>query len=157
MVCLNCNSTDFKRVSLIHAAGVYESRGRFQGLEIGNGFLFGRYRGKSQSRLSSAVNPPRRFPYAAPIILWLVGFFPTMAFVGRAKLSFLTSLIPVAYVLALPVYLLVALSYNWLVRPKNYKNWERMFMCQRCGALIEAQIGTQVNARGQHSHELADK
>jgi hypothetical protein len=79
-----------------------------------------------------------------------------MAFVGRAKLSFLTSLIPVAYVLTLRVYLLVALSYNWLVRPKNYKNWERMFMCQRCGALIEAQIGTQVNARGQHSHELAD-
>jgi hypothetical protein len=63
-------------------------------------------------------------------------------------------LISVAYVLALPVYFLVALFYNWLVRPKKHKNWERKFMCQRCGALIEAHTRTQVNPHQQHSHEL---
>jgi hypothetical protein len=36
MVCLYCNSTDLKRVSLIHAAGAYESRGRFRGLLFGS-------------------------------------------------------------------------------------------------------------------------
>jgi hypothetical protein len=156
MVCPNCNSSDVKRVSLIHAAGVYESRGRIRGLVSGSGdgFLFGSYRGTSQSRLSKAMNPPRKLPYVAPVILWLVGLFPTMASVARAKLSPLTGLISVAYVLALPVYFLVALFYNWLVRPKKYKNWERKFMCQRCGALIEGHTRTQVNPRQQHSHEL---
>jgi hypothetical protein len=123
----------------------------------GDGLLFGKYRGTSQNRLSKAVSPPRKLPYAAPIILWLVGFFPTMALVARAKLSPLTSLISVGYVLALPVYLLVALFYNCLVRPNKHRKWERKFMCQRCGALIESQAGTQVNTRGQHSHELTSK
>ena len=156
MVCPNCNSPDLKTMSLIHAAGVYESRGRIWGFVAGtgDGLFFGKYRGTSQSRLSKAVSPPTKLPYAAPIILWLVGFFPTMAFVGRAKLSALTGLISVGYVLALPLYLLVALFYNSLVRPKKHKSWERKFMCQRCGALIEAELGTQVNAPGQYSHEI---
>jgi hypothetical protein len=63
-------------------------------------------------------------------------------------------LISVPYVLALPVYFFVALFYNWLVRPKKHKNWERKFMCQRCGALIEAHTRTQANPRQQHSHDL---
>jgi hypothetical protein len=65
MVCPNCNSSNLKRVSLIHAAGVYESRGRFRGLLFGgtDGALFGRYRGTSQSRLSALSNPPARAPY----------------------------------------------------------------------------------------------
>jgi hypothetical protein len=135
---------------------VYESRGGFI-VGNGDGLLFGRSRGTSQSRLSKALSPPRKLPYAAPVILWLVGLFPTMAFVVRAKLSPLTGLISVAYVLALPVHLLVALFYNWLVCPKKYKNWERKFMCQRCGVLIEAQTGTQGDRPRQHSHELSQE
>jgi hypothetical protein len=41
------------------------------------------------------------------------------------------------YLLLLPAYILVALCYNLFVRPKQYKNWERKFMCQRCGAVLE--------------------
>jgi hypothetical protein len=129
-----------KRISLVHAAGVYESRGRIRGalFGTGDGFLLGKYRGKSQSHLSKRLDPPKKLPYAAPIVLWLAALFPTMAFVGSTKLSLATGSISVAYVLALPVYLLVALLYNGLVRPKKHKNWEGKFMCQRCGALIEA-------------------
>jgi hypothetical protein len=159
MVCPSCNSTDLKKMSLIYAAGVYESRGRIRGLFFGSsdGFLLRKYGGASQSQLSKMASPPKKLPYAAPIILWLVGLFPTMALVARAKLSPLTGLISVAYVLALPVYLLVVLFYNWLVRPKKHRNWERKFMCQRCGALIEVQTRTQVNPGSQHSHQLAGK
>ena len=84
MICPNCNSTDLKKLSLIGATGVYESRGRMGGLLFGNGdgVLFGRYRGRSQSHLSKRLAPPENLPYAAPIVLWLIGFLPTMAFVG---------------------------------------------------------------------------
>ena len=147
MVCPNCNSIDVKKTSLIHAAGVYESRGRISGFLAGSGegLFFGRYRGVSQSHLSKAASPPTKLSYSAPGLLWLVVFFPMMAIVVRAKLSALTTLISVFYVLALPVYLLAALSYNWFVHPMKRKNWERKFMCQRCGALIESQTGTRVN------------
>ena len=76
-----------KNVSLIHAAGLYESRGRVRKFFLGHsdGLLFGKYRGMNQSRLSAMVSPPKKLPYASPLALWLVGFFPLIAFVGLGK------------------------------------------------------------------------
>ncbi|SRR5579871_100585 len=138
MVCPNCSSTDLKKVSLVHSAGVYESRGSFVGFLLGGGALFGRYRGTSQSRLSASLNPPRKLPYVAPIILWLIGFFILMSFDAQGKLSWAMALVSVAYVLFLPAYLLGALIYNLFVRPKRVGKWQENFLCQRCGALVEA-------------------
>ncbi len=88
MVCPSCDSSDLKKLSLIHAAGLYESCGKIRGFPLGktDGLLFGSYRGKNQNRLSKMVRPPTRFPCATPAILWLLGFFLLMAFVGRGKL-----------------------------------------------------------------------
>ena len=143
MVCPNCNSTDLKTASLIHAAGLYESRGRIGGLLFGNGdgFFVGKYRKANQSRLSKMVAPPRKAPYVLPVILWLMGFFIVVAFAGRGKLSWMMGALSFGYLLALPAYLLIALFYNVLFRPKKQKRWEGRFMCQRCGALsFQAQI-----------------
>ena len=141
MICPSCNSSDTKRVSLIHAAGLYESRGRIRGFLLGKGdsLFFGRYRGANQNILSKMVRPPAKFPYATPSILWLVGFFPLMALVGQGKLSFARGLLSVAYVLLLPALVLSAFVYNSFVYPKKYTAWDGTFMCQRCGALINTQ------------------
>jgi hypothetical protein len=138
LVCPNCNSTDLKKLSLIHAAGVYESRGSLRGLFLGNsdGVLFGRFRGTSQSLLSKRIRPPKEMLYAAPAIAWLLGFFILMAFDGRGKLSWLMGALSVAYVFLLPAYLLAALFYNFFVRPKKYRSWAEQFMCQRCGTVL---------------------
>jgi hypothetical protein len=91
MRCPRCNLTDLKKASLIYAAGVYESRGRMGGLLFGNGdaFFVGKYRGANQSLLAKTVGLPRKVPYVAPVILWLMGFFIVMAFVGRGKPSWM--------------------------------------------------------------------
>jgi hypothetical protein len=132
-------------VSLIHAAGVYESRGRVRGWFAGaiDGMLFGSYKGTNQSRLSMMVRPPTKFPYAVPAILWLVGFFPLVAFVGRVKLSFAMGLVSVAYLLLLPTLVVSAFVYNSFVYPQKYRAWEGMFMCQRCGAFINTPGSSQ--------------
>src|ERR1700730_15668059 len=77
MVCPNCNANNFRKVSMVHGAGVYESRGRWNGFFLGHidGLFFGRFKGTSQSRLSAMADPPPRLPYGSPITLWLVGFF----------------------------------------------------------------------------------
>jgi hypothetical protein len=136
--CPNCNSTDLKKLSLIHAAGVYESRGSLRGLFLGNsdGLLFGRFRGTSQSRLSKMTGPPKKMPYAVPTVLWLLGFFILMAFDGRGKLSWVMGMLSVVYVFLLPAWLLASLSYNFFICPRKYRNWERKFMCQRCGIVV---------------------
>jgi hypothetical protein len=139
MVCPNCSSTDLRKVSLVYAAGIHESRGWFLGLLLGgaDGAILGRYRGTSQSRLSRLLNPPRRLPYVAPIVLWLIGFFILMSFDAQGKLSWVMAVLSVAYVLLLPAYLLGSLIYNLFIRPKKFKQWQQKFMCQRCGATVE--------------------
>ena len=139
MVCPNCSSTDFRKVSLVYAAGIHESRGWFLGLLLGgvDGALLGRYRGTSQSRLSRLLNPPRRLPYVAPTVLWLIGFFILMSFDAQGKLSWAMAVLSVAYILLLPAYVLGSLTYNLFFRPKKFKQWQQKFMCQRCGATIE--------------------
>jgi hypothetical protein len=149
MICPNCHSSDLKSVSLVHAAGLHESRGGLSGFFLGNtdGLLFGRYRGTSQSRLSAMVRHPRKVPYTAPVILWLLGFFPLMAFAGRGKLSWAMGLLAAAYLLLLPALPIGALVYNSFVYPKKHTRWQRTFMCQCCGALIEPHSSTQSRAQ----------
>jgi len=114
---------------------MYESRGRIGGLLFGNGdaFFVGKYKGANQSLLSKMLAPPRKAPYAAPVILWLMGFFIVMAFAGRGKLSWVMGALSVGYLLILPAYFLAALLYNFFVRPKKYKGWNEEFICQQCG------------------------
>jgi hypothetical protein len=112
-----------------------------------DGALFGRYRGTSQSRLSRMLNPPRKLPYVAPITLWLIGFFILMSFDARGKLPWEMAILSVAYILALPAYLLGSLCYNFVVRPRKVKNWERKFICQCCRAMIEDESGRTADAQ----------
>lgn len=131
MVCPNCNSTDLRKLSLIYAAGVYESRGRI-GLFLrgGDDLLFGKYSGTSQSRQSKLVGPPRKAPYTAPVILWLLCFFIVMAFAGRGKLSALMAIASVGYVFLLPALLIGTFIYNFFGYQKRYRNWDLRFLCQ---------------------------
>ena len=137
IVCPKCNSNDLRRVALVYAAEKYESRGHFGGLIVGdsNGLLFGRHRGTSQSQLSAILSPPRKATILAPAILWLVGFFVLTGFAGRGKLTWLMGALTAGYILLFPVCCLLSLFYNLVVRPKKLKNWERQFICQRCGTI----------------------
>jgi len=103
MVCLNCSSTDLRKVSLALAAGIHEFRAGSSDAPRGaDGALLGRYRGTSQSRLSQLLNPPRKLPYFGPIVLWLFGFFILMSFDAQGKLSWAMAVLSVAYVLLCP-------------------------------------------------------
>jgi len=116
VVCSKCNSSDLKKVSLIYAAGTYQSRGGFLGCLIGSGLLFGRYRETSQSRLAASLRPPRKAPCVSPIIFWLVGCFPVLSLIANEIRAPLKGTVAIAYFLLLPVCCLAALFYNVLVR-----------------------------------------
>jgi hypothetical protein len=100
------------------------------------------------------AGPPAKMPYVCPITLWLMGFFPIMAFVGSGKFSVLTGLVSVGYVFLLPAYLLGAMFYNFVLRPKKYRKWDTTFMCQRCGSMVEPHAGA-INRVGLSTDSIA--
>jgi hypothetical protein len=138
MVCLNCNSTSLKSLSLIHASGSYELRGRVQGFLLGtaDGLYFGKHRGQSQTNLSKIAGPPCKAPYLRPVGLWLLGLFIVMAFAGRGRISMTVAVFDLAYILLLPALLVTALKYNLFVRPGKIRACEGKFMCQRYGMTL---------------------
>jgi hypothetical protein len=154
MCCPYCRSDALRKLSLIHAAGSYESRGRFRGRLTGDGgLLFGQYRGQSQNVLSLMTAPPKKMRFLVPTILWLFGFFPVMAFASRGKISTLMAIFSAGYVCLLPSLLIAAFVYNLFVYPAKYRLWDQKFMCQRCGmtsdrhALIPVPDNGPINSR----------
>jgi hypothetical protein len=137
MTCPKCHSSDLKKISLIYAEGVHVTRGGSVGWVLGSGVWFAGHWGKSESRLSAMLHPPGKFPNGLPIVLWLVGFFVVMAFAGRGSLSWIMGLLSVAYISLLPSYLLAALCFNFVLRPRKYRRWESTMMCRCCGTLVE--------------------
>jgi hypothetical protein len=135
LVCPNCKSRDLHRVSLLYAAGLYQSRGSLIGhfLRTGNGILLGRLSANTQTLLSKKLAPPRKAPYLAPAVPWLLGFFVVMAFAGRGKLSPAMTAISFAYLVALPIWLVLAFFHNLLLHPRKFAKWRREFQCQQCG------------------------
>jgi predicted membrane channel-forming protein YqfA (hemolysin III family) len=81
------------------------------------------------------LNPPRKLPYLAPTILWLIGFSVLMSFDARGKLSWAMGTVSVAYLFLLPAYLLASLFYNFFVRPAKHRRWKEKFVCLRCGTM----------------------
>ena len=147
VLCPTCKSSDLKKLSLIYAAGMHESQGRIhRWLLADERLLLGRYQGTNQNRLSKIARPPVRPPFVSPVILWFVGLFVVMAFVGGGRASWMVGFLAAAYVLSLPAYFLVAVSYCFFVRPKKHRRWDGMFMCGRCGALV-----------GPHTHAWGTK
>jgi hypothetical protein len=82
------------------------------------------------------LNPPKKALYLAPMLLWLIGFFVVMAFVGKEKLSSMMALLAVGYILFLLAYFSGALYYNLLLRPQKVKAWEGKFICNHCGTVV---------------------
>jgi hypothetical protein len=58
-------------------------------------------------------------------------------------------ILSVAYIMALPVYLLAALFYDFFLRPKKLRVWEHKFMCQRCGHILETEVQDGMPASAQ--------
>ena len=140
MVCPHCNSNDVRKLSLIYASGTFETKGQMHGSSYGgrSGFYFGRFRRQTQSRLSAAASPPRKGRYTPLALLWLIGFFIVMAFAGRGRISTTMALFSVSYVLLLPGLVIGMFVYNLVVYPAKNRLWDAKFMCQRCGAVMQA-------------------
>ena len=149
--CPKCNSTDLKKVSLAYQEGRFrvDTRTRLRGVIVGEGgpnVVVGRAatRGTQQTELSKTLSPPEKWSYLK-LIIWSVVFSSVALVVYvRSVMSGPTpaSSLPVklyAVLAPLAFVLVVALfwRHNHSTYQRQYAEWDRSFICERCGAVSQ--------------------
>jgi len=151
--CPNCNSTDLKKVSLACQEGLFctVAHTRFRaGVVGGHGpdLVIGKAttRGFHQSVLSKQLNPPVKWSYRKLILWWALAFLSigwivfyinTITKNSGAVLSHPLTLF--TFIAAATFLLLLVLfwRHNQTTHKRRYSQWERSFLCQRCGSVTE--------------------
>ena len=113
--CPRCGSAEIRRLSLIHAAGLPTNTDR---------------KPQHEAVLSKQAAPPMR----KPTVVW-VGAALALALVAIMTRSISTAvttteLLGVAAAIGVAAR---AVTYNGMVYPRLYEQWERSSMCNRCG------------------------
>jgi len=151
--CPKCNSTDLKKVSLAYEEGLFRSevRTRLRAVVAGGSgpdLVVSRAttRGTQQSVLSKKLTPPVKWSYLKVIgwsILvfvsagWLVFYINAIttksSTVSSPPLTFFT----VIFVAIFTFLLFLVWKHNHSTYQTRYAEWDRSFICQRCGTLFE--------------------
>lgn len=151
--CPRCTSSDLKNISLAYQEGLYRvnTHTRIIGFLIGNGpdMFVGRTKttGFHQTELSKRLNPPLKWSYGK-LLLW-AGIISTLALIAfvihvNSTPPPVSSLPAKLYVIFAPILLtflvVVFWSHNHVTYRRRYVQWERSFICQRCGTISEQKL-----------------
>src|SRR5713226_8111405 len=149
--CPKCNSSNLKKVSLVHQEGTYHiaARSKMRGLLFaggGPGILVGRTstRGSQQSALSKRLSPPTKWSYVK-LVGWsgVVTLIALVIYVQHVMSSPVpASSLPVKlYVIFAPIVLLLFIGTVWRhnhsIYQRKYAQWNESFICERCGTVSQ--------------------
>jgi hypothetical protein len=152
--CPNCSSADLKKVSLAYQEGRFrvKTRTRLLGLIFGEGgadWVSGgaATNGVQQTEFSKVLSPPKRWSYVR-LNFWST--IITSAALG-AYIIFVASSRPPVSTLPLKMYVGIApivfltlvfllWRHNHMKFPREYAQWDRSFVCQRCGAASQHEV-----------------
>lgn len=150
--CPRCDSTEFKKLSLIYAEGLsdLEARSRGWGLLVGSGGAelgFGKFRtkGEIQTRLSKSSSPPRKWSYWKIVFWGLIGLLVLEFIFGyvdaflRINGNFNQQLAWFGYTWlgVVTIVLFGTFRHNVLTVRKRCRLWDRAFMCRCCGHILQ--------------------
>jgi hypothetical protein len=152
--CQKCGSTDLRKVSLVYQDGLSQmkSRSRLVGLLFGAqgpGIVTGTSvrHGIQQTELSKSLNPPGKWSYAKLVAgsfgLTCLALFAYIVFASASTPP--VSTLPVKlYVFLAPIVFVALVAVFWrhnhLVHPRQYAEWDRSLLCQRCGRVTTQNI-----------------
>jgi hypothetical protein len=151
--CPNCRSTDLKKVSLAYQEGLQyvSTRTRLRGVVVGSDgpdVVVGRAntRGTQQTEISKALTPPRKWSYLK-LFGWSVLVFLSVGWIvfyvnTITKNSSSVSSVPLTIYAVVSAGIFVALflvysKHNQSTYPRQYAQWDRSFICERCGTISQ--------------------
>ncbi len=151
--CPNCNSDDLKKVTLAYREGLQHvsTRTRVRGVVVGSDgpdLVVGRAttEGRLQTEISKVLTPPKKWSYGkflgGSLLLFLsVGWIVFYVNTITKNASSVSSVPLMIYaVLSTGVFVAVFLVYwkhNHSTYPRQYAQWDRSFICERCGAVSQ--------------------
>ncbi|PYU30028.1 MAG: hypothetical protein DMG31_15215 [Acidobacteria bacterium] len=151
--CPNCNSTDLKKVSLAYQEGLQRvsTRTRVRGVVVGTegpDVVVGRAttKGTQQTEISRALTPPKKWSYLrlfgwSVLVFLLVGWIVFYVNTITRNASSVSSVPLTIYsLLSAGVFVVLFLVYwkhNHSSYPRQYAQWDRSFICERCGAVSQ--------------------
>ena len=153
--CPNCGSTDLKKASLVYEEGSsrIKARSRLRGVSFGDegpNVVVGTavMKGMYQTELSRALCPPKKRSYGK-LLLWagivsvvsLIFYTHTVMSSTSMVSAFPVVMFGVMGAVVLLASLAVIWRHNQLVYPRQYAEWDRSFVCQRCGAVSASPDG----------------
>lgn len=159
--CPSCDRADLKKVSLAFQEGLshVKTRNRLLGLVFGNsgpGLLIGGAagRGVQQTELSRTLKPPVKWSYLKlalrSLLVTFVAFAAYILFVAASTPPVSTLPMKLYVFLAPVVFLMLVFSiwqHNHTTFPREYAQWDRSFICQRCGTVSFHDVA--LNSRAQ--------
>lgn len=151
--CPSCKSTDLKKVSLAYQEGLQRvsTRTRLRGVVVGSDgpdVVVGRAttKGTQQTEISKVLTPPKKWSYlkvigwSALVFLsagWIVFYVNTIIRNGSSVSSFPLTIYAVFAAGVFVVLFLIYWKHNHTSYPRDYAQWNRSFICERCGTVSE--------------------
>jgi len=149
--CPTCDCADLKMASLAYQEGLtrVKTRNRLLGLVFGHsgpGILVGGAagRGIQQTELSRTLKPPVKWSYIKltlrSVLVTFVAFCAYIVFVASSTPPVSTLPMKLYVFLAPLVFLVLVFSFwqhNHSTFPREYAQWNRSFICQRCGTVSQ--------------------
>ena len=149
--CPKCNSTDLRKVSLAYEEGLLRSEGRtrLRAVVAGSGgpdLVVARAttHGTQQSALSKKLAPPVKWSYLKVIgwsVLvflsagWLVFYVNSVTTNARTVSSAPLTFFVLIFAAIFALLLFLVWKHNHSTYQKRYAEWDRSFICSRCGAV----------------------
>jgi len=149
--CPQCNSTDLKKLSLAYQEGIshVNARTRLRGVVVGSdgpdlAVGGGTTKGIQQTAASKGVAPPTKWSYIK-LTGWSVLMFLTIGWIVFYTNTVTTNSqsiasVPLAVYTTLAVCTFVAIfagfwRHNHGTYTRKYAEWNRSFVCNRCGTI----------------------
>lgn len=150
--CPKCNSTDLKKLSLAYEEGIsrMNTRTRLRGIVVGTGgpdlvVGSGTTKGIQQTAISKAVAPPTKWSYMKLVgwsvvvflsVGWIVFYANTIATNSQSVVSLPLGVYAV-FASCVFAGLFVGFWKHNSTYAEQFAQWNRSFLCQKCGAVSE--------------------
>jgi hypothetical protein len=151
--CPKCKSTDLKKVSLVYQEGFQRvtTRTRLRGVVVGSDgpdMVVGRAttKGIQQTEISKTLSPPKKWSYlklvgwSALVFLpvgWIVFYVNTITTNASSISSVPLTIYAVLFAGLFVVLFLLYWNHNHTSYPREYAQWNRSFLCERCGTVSQ--------------------
>jgi hypothetical protein len=154
--CPKCSSTDLKKVSLAYQEGLYrgKARTRLSAALVGGGgpdLLVGQAttQASHQSALSKQLSPPAKWSYLKVVswsilaflcVGWLVFYINTVTTNSSTVSSVPLTLFALISAASFALLLFLVWKHNHSTYQKRFAEWDRSFICSRCGAVSRQEL-----------------